>query len=94
VCELEPQKDWYQNVSLGDRLKVESLKSACAVRSPEQREQEQRAKLENKIVKYRTKREAGWQALGRPRPSSTPLYDQFTERHAENRSRLRPLYGA
>jgi hypothetical protein len=65
-----------------------------AVKTPEQRERERRANLENKIAKYWAKREAEWQALGRPRPSSTPLYDQFTESHAETRPRPRPLYEA
>jgi hypothetical protein len=69
-------------------------KRVRAVRTPEQRERERRAKLEHKIAKYQAKREAQWQALSRPRSSITPLYDQFTERHAENRPRLRPLYEA
>jgi hypothetical protein len=69
-------------------------KRVRAVKSPVQCERERRAKLEHKIAKYRAKREAKWQALGLPRPSNTPLYDQFTERRAEIRPRLRPLYEA
>jgi hypothetical protein len=69
-------------------------KRVRAVRSPEERERERRAKLENKIAKYRAKREAEWQALRRPWPSITPLCDQFTEHGAETRPRLRPLYEA
>ena len=69
-------------------------KRVRVVKSPQQRERERRAKPENKIAKYQAKREAQWQALGRPRPSITPLYDRFTEHHAETRPRLRPLYEA
>jgi hypothetical protein len=69
-------------------------KRVRAVKTPEQRERERRANLENKIAKYRAKREAEWQALGLPRPSNTPLYDQYTERRAEIKPRLRPLYEA
>ena len=69
-------------------------KRVRVVRTPEQRERERRAKLEHKIAKYRANRESQWQALGRPRPSIAPLYDQFTERRAEIRPRLRPLYEA
>jgi hypothetical protein len=68
-------------------------KRVRAIRSPEERERERRAKLEHKMAKYQAKREAEWRAVGRPRPSSTPLYDQFTERHAQTRP-LRPLYEA
>jgi hypothetical protein len=69
-------------------------KRVRAVGSPEQGERERRTKLENEIAKYRAKREARWQALGGPWPSSTPLYDQFTEHHAETKPQLRPLYKA
>jgi hypothetical protein len=69
-------------------------KRVRAVKSPEQRERERRAKLEHKIAKYQAKREGGRQALGRPRRSGAPLYDQFTEHHGETRPRLRPLYEA
>jgi hypothetical protein len=69
-------------------------KRVRAVRTPEQREREQRAKLGHKIAKYQAKREAQWQALARPRPSTTPLYDEFTEHHAEDGPRPRPLYEA
>jgi hypothetical protein len=43
-----------------------------------QRDRERRTKLENKIAKYQAKREAQRQALVRPLPWSTPVYDRFT----------------
>jgi hypothetical protein len=69
-------------------------KCVRAVKSSEERERDRRAKLGHKIANYQAKLEAKRQALGLPRPSNTPLYDQFTEHHAENRPRLRPLYEA
>jgi len=86
---------WWRDASLalahrdawdGEQSQVVE-KRVRAVKSPEQ---ERRANLENKIAKYRANRESQWQALGRPRPSITPLAIRSMRTHIETYKRDAP----